>query len=99
MAHKVGRPTLLDAVVADRLVALLAGGATVAEAAAAIDVAPRTIQHWRRRAWSRRPEDEPYIDLERRLVAAVALREREDEPLPTWEAVAAELELADPARW
>jgi Homeodomain-like domain len=47
-----GRPSKLTPEIADRLVELLAGGVTVTAAAADLGVDRRTVQNWRRRAWS-----------------------------------------------
>ena len=108
-AHEVrrGRPTLLNAATADRLVALLAGGTTITDAARALDLDRRTVQNWRRRAWSHDPRDAPFVDLERRVIAALAVAERgtsavvpRPDPLTyDWEAAAARLEIGNPARW
>jgi Homeodomain-like domain len=96
-----GRPTKLDQATADRLVDLLRAGSTVRAAAAALDVDRRTIANWRRRAWSQRPEDQPFIELERRLIEALATAPAPalEPQLPTWERIAEGLELEHPERW
>ena len=110
-AHKrrPGRPTLLDAQTADRLVALVAQGRPLSAAARGCGVSPRTLVGWRARAWSRDAADQPHVELERRvqqaLGAAQARREREQaDPLsldrrPDWQAAALALEAAYPERW
>ncbi len=93
-----GRPSKLSPARADQLVHLVASGATCAQAARTVGLAPRTVVGWRRRAWSREPRDAPYIELERRLVAAEALAEHRPAVL-NWEQAAAALEVAYPERW
>ena len=96
-----GRPSALTPETADRLVALVAAGTTLTDAARVLGVVPRTVTNWRRRAWSREPRDGPYIDLEKRLLAALATR-RTPPSAPAsvdWQKVAAELEAAYPERW
>jgi hypothetical protein len=53
-----GRPSKRDDSLADRLVALLAAGVPLAEAAA-VGFDRKTLSTWRRRAWSRDPRDAP----------------------------------------
>jgi hypothetical protein len=62
-----GRPTKLTPELCDQLLAQLATGAGLAEAASASGISARTLRAWRQRAWSARPEDRPYVELERRL--------------------------------
>jgi hypothetical protein len=93
-----GRPTLLTAARADELVRLIGVGSTLANAAQAVGISPRALRAWRARAWSQRPEDQPHVQLERRLVAALAVW-REPPALPSWEAAAAALEAQFPERW
>lgn len=100
-----GRPSKLTPERAERLVELLAAGATTAQAAEALGVSRRTIQVWRARAWSRESRDAPYVALERRLRAR-SLHERRTprveaaEPEPEdWQSIAARLEREAPERW
>jgi transposase-like protein len=62
-----GRPTKLTPELSDQLLAQLAAGAGLAEAATASGISARTLRSWRQRAWSPRPEDRPYVELEQRL--------------------------------
>jgi transposase-like protein len=62
-----GRPTKLTPELCDQLLAQLATGAGLAEAASASGISARTLRSWRQRAWSPRPEDRPYVELEQRL--------------------------------
>jgi hypothetical protein len=95
-----GRPSLLTPEVADRLAGLLAGGATVPDAAAAVGVSVRTVQRWRARAWSQRERDQPFVALERRVHAArVAAAARAPVPVEDWRAAAQRLEEMYPSRW
>ena len=56
----------------DQLLAQLAAGAGLAEAASARRISARTLRSWRQRAWSQRPEDQPYVELEQELRGARA---------------------------
>jgi transposase len=96
-AQKLGRPTKLTPELADRLVALLGAGSTVTAAARELGVSRRSIHYWRSRAWSRRDQDRPFVELERRIVAARlwALRP----PAQSWRQSAAFLETEFPQRW
>jgi hypothetical protein len=95
-----GRPRKLSAAAADALVARIAAGDSLATAARAAGVAPRTLRTWRRRAWSTRREDRDYVALERRVWAAQLAATRQLRPPPEpWEEVAARLELEFPDRW
>jgi hypothetical protein len=51
----------------DQLLAQLAAGAWLADAASTSGISARTLRSWRLRAWSRRPEDAPYVELEQAL--------------------------------
>jgi transposase-like protein len=62
-----GRPTKLTPELRDQLLANIAAGAGLAEAASASGISERTLRAWRQRAWSRRPEDRPYVELEQAL--------------------------------
>jgi transposase-like protein len=83
---------------ADELVELVAAGSTLGAAAEQLGVSARTVRGWRRRAWSSRPEDAPFVALERRLIGALAVR-RDAPALPTWEEAAAALEAQFPEHW
>jgi hypothetical protein len=94
-----GRPGHLTPELADAIVAQLDAGAGLAEGARACGIGARTLRSWRRRAWSPRAADAPYIDLERRIIGALA-RSRPVQPqLTPWEAAAAALEAEHPGRW
>jgi len=67
-----GRPGHLTPELADALVAQLDAGVTLAEAARACGVGPRTLRRWRQRAWSPRPADAPFVRLEKRVLGALA---------------------------
>lgn len=95
--HGRGRPGHLTPELADALVAQLAGGAGLAEAARACGVGTRTLRTWRRRAWSPRAADAPYVDLEKRILRA--LPKGAAEAPPSWEEAAAALEREHPERW
>ena len=62
-----GRPTKLTPELGDELLARLAAGAGLAEAASASGISERRLRAWRQRAWSPRAEDRAYVELERRL--------------------------------
>jgi lambda repressor-like predicted transcriptional regulator len=87
-----GRPGLLS----DAIVARVAAGDSLEQAARAAGVAPRTLRTWRSRAWSRRAKDDAYVRLERRIVFALgaanaSARTTEAKP-ESWEQVAARVE-------
>jgi transposase-like protein len=62
-----GRPPRLTPELREALLARLAAGDGFAEAASAVRVSARTLRAWRQRAWSSRPEDRAYVELERRV--------------------------------
>jgi hypothetical protein len=62
-----GRPTKLTPAVADEIVAVLAAGGSIRDAAASTGVAARTIWAWRSRAYSRDPHDRRCVALERHI--------------------------------
>jgi hypothetical protein len=66
-AKKPGRPPKFTPEVAWRVIALLSAGTTVDAAAVDVGVTPRSIQAWRRRAYSRAPADRGYVEFERAL--------------------------------
>jgi hypothetical protein len=66
-----GRPTKLTSANAARLVAELAAGGSVTATADALGVSRRTVQLWRRRACSSRPEGRPLSSLSRWLQCAL----------------------------
>jgi transposase-like protein len=99
MGHPGGRPTLLTAELADRLVAELAGGATLRDTAALVGVNPRTLRAWRHRAWSRRPDDAPYVELEQRVQRALGHARVTATSSEPWQLAAVRLMASDPARW
>jgi transposase-like protein len=97
--HPGGRPSRLTPALAAALVAQLDAGATLADAATSCGIGARTLRSWRRRAWSPRAADAPYVDLERRIIGALA-RSRPVEPAAMeWQDLAAVLEHEHPARW
>jgi len=65
--NRGGRPTRLSEEVIELLAAYMTLGFTPGQAARAAGVAPRTLRLWRARAWSRLPEDAPFVALEQRL--------------------------------
>jgi transposase-like protein len=71
-----GRPTKLTPELRDQLLANIAAGVGLAEAASTSGISERTLRAWRQRAWSRRPEDRPFVELEQALrdMRASALR-------------------------
>jgi hypothetical protein len=73
-----GRPPKLTAELRDQLLAQLAAGAGLAQAASASGISERTLRAWRERAWSTRPQDRPHVDLEQRLRDARAAAARRD---------------------
>jgi hypothetical protein len=94
-----GRPSKLPEL-ADRLVELMAGGATVTAAAAELGISRRTLQTWRARAYSREPHDRPHVLLEQRVQAArVEAAASASAPVEDWRTLAARLEEMDPLRW
>jgi hypothetical protein len=86
--RRPGRPTKLNDELADRLVLLVEAGVPLSSAATTLGVTARTIQLWRARAYSTRPQDRPHVELERRLQRALGRREAVMTP---WEASAAAL--------
>lgn len=75
-----GRPSKLTPERADRLIALLAQGTSIKDAAAAIGVTRRCVHYWRLRAYSARPVDQPFVELEKRLQAALLKRAAKGNP-------------------
>jgi hypothetical protein len=75
-----GRPPKLTHELRDQLLAQLTAGAGLAEAAPASGISARTLRSWRQRAWSVRPEDRPYVALERALRDARASARASDDP-------------------
>jgi Transposase len=73
-----GRPPKLTPELRDQLLAQLAAGAGLAEAARASGISERTLRSWRQRAWSARPQDRPYVELERQLRDARATAAKRD---------------------
>jgi hypothetical protein len=100
-ANKSGRPSKLTPERADQLVALLGAGVGVADTARELGISRRTIQVWRARAYSTRLEDQPYVDLERRIWRAIAdgRSPTSAAKLTSWEEAAAMLEQEFPERW
>jgi Homeodomain-like domain len=96
-----GRPCGLTDAIRDRLADQVASGLTLQEAAAACGLSERTVRFWRRRAWSERPADAPFIELERRLQRALGRREeRQLQPAADdWMEAASRLEQQAPERW
>jgi hypothetical protein len=106
--RRAGRPTVLSDVVADRVVAELYAGGTLDNAAARAGISPRTLRSWRERAWSQRPEDQPFVRLEQGVRLALArarlapepASEPPPEPAPEpWQDIAARLAADDPLNW
>jgi hypothetical protein len=95
-----GRPLRLTPELGELIAAELAAGADLGKAARAAGISPRTLRSWRQRAWSSRPEDRRYVELEQRLRPllgpgdAASSGRHGAEP---WEAVAARIEANE--RW
>jgi hypothetical protein len=103
--QRVGRASLLEPDVIDRLEAMLKAGNYIEVACRAAGVAPRTFRDWMVRGRSERPGDELYRELvgrieqalaegEVRNVAQIASAAREN-----WQAAAWLLERGYPERW
>jgi transposase-like protein len=90
-----GRPTKLTLELRDQLLAQLAVGAGLAEAATASGISARTLRSWRQRAWSARGAGPTLRQLERRLRDARASAPREPE---AWRSTA-EILLANERAW
>jgi hypothetical protein len=73
-----GRPPKLTPELRDQLLANIAAGAGLAEAASASGISERTLRSWRQRAWSARPQDRAYVELEQQLRDARATAVRRD---------------------
>jgi transposase-like protein len=97
--HPGGRPGRLTPELADAIVAQLDAGAGPAEAARACGVGERTLRTWRRRAWSARKNDAPYVDLEKRIQHVLRKGAPAEAPATDWEEAAAFLEHERPERW
>jgi hypothetical protein len=65
--RRPGRPSKLTPDVSSELLALVVAGVPVMHAAAKVGIDRRTVARWRRRAYSSRPEDRPYVMLERAI--------------------------------
>jgi transposase-like protein len=87
-----GRPGRLTPELREQLLAQLAGGAGLAEAASASGISARTLRSWRQRAWSTRPADRPYVELERQLRDARASAPPGPEPWKSTAQILAENE-------
>jgi hypothetical protein len=92
-----GRPARLTPELGELIAAELAGGADLAQAAGAAGISSRTLRSWRQRAWSSRPEDRPYVQLEQRLRPLLGSDERRhrDGAMEPWEAAAARIAAND----
>jgi hypothetical protein len=99
--HPGGRPSALTPEVADVLIARLAAGDTLAAAARAAGIGPRTLRTWRHRAYSTAAQDRLHVALERRIEAALLVAARRAaHPSPrTWQEAAAVLVSQYPERW
>ena len=90
---------LLTGELAEAIVTQIAAGLGLGEAARACGVGPRTLRSWRRRAWSQRAADAPFVALEKRIQRSLApVAPVEPVPQP-WEEAAAALEAEHPERW
>jgi len=94
-----GRPSSLTAELADAIVAEISAGSTLGEAARACGVGSRTLRTWRRRAWSPREVDAPYVVLEKRVQRALRKSSPLDAQSMSWKEAAARLEVEHPERW
>jgi hypothetical protein len=97
--HPGGRPGHLTPELADAIAAQIAAGLGPGEAARACGVGERTLRTWRRRAWSTRASDAPYVDLEKRIQRALRKGSPEEAAATDWEEAAAFLEQERPERW
>jgi hypothetical protein len=71
---RIGRPSLLTDATEARVVAALAAGGSVRDAAAAAGVSARTVWSWMQRARSRDPADARHVAFERRVTRALLAR-------------------------
>lgn len=103
-----GRPSLLTDAVEERVVATLAAGGSVRDAAAAAGISARAIWSWMERSRSRDPADARHVAFERRVTRALLARTgsgaavaRELAPAPAedWRTIARRLEQEHPSRW
>jgi hypothetical protein len=86
--------------VVEVIVARVAAGDTLAEAARAAGVGVRTVRSWRRRAYSVEPADRPHVELERRLQAARLVAAQAIPPSgERWQTLAHRLAAEFPERW
>jgi Homeodomain-like domain len=69
-----GRPTMLTDATEARVVAALAAGGSVRDAAAAAGVSARTVWSWLQRARSRDPADARHVAFERRVSRVLLAR-------------------------
>jgi len=92
-----GRPSRLTPQTVELIAAELAGGASLAEAATASGISERTLRSWRQRAWSSRPEDRAFVELEQRLRPLLGADERRhrEGAMEPWEAAAARIAAND----
>jgi transposase-like protein len=94
-----GRPALLTGELAGAIAVQIAAGLGPGEAARACGVGERTLRTWRRRAWSSRPGDAAYVDLEKRILRALRKGSPTEAAAIDWEEAAAFLEHERPERW
>ncbi len=105
-----GRPSLLTDATEARVVAALAAGGGVRDAAAAAGVSARTIWSWLERSRSRDAVDARHVAFERRVTRALLARagtptavttgttpEAEEPVIEGWEMIASRLEANDAA--
>ena len=78
---------------------MLGAGVGVADTARELGISRRTIQVWRARAYSTRPEDQPYVELEQQIWRAIADGRPRTPRLASWEKATAMLEDQFPERW
>lgn len=104
-AGLVGRKTLLDAELADKLVAMLRAGAYLPVALRAVGVAGRTYREWMQRGRSGKAEDVPFAELRDRVQRAqaeaevVLVNEITKASRESWQAAAWLLERLAPVRY
>jgi hypothetical protein len=94
-----GRPGHLTPELADAITAQITAGLAPGAAARACGVGERTLRTWRRRAWSSRAADAPFIDLEKRIQRALRKGSPTETAATDWEDAAAFLEHERPERW
>jgi transposase-like protein len=89
-----GRPTALTSEAVAAILAAIASGKTLDDAAHAAGVDPSTLRRWRRRAWNPEPSARRAVELEQAIVRTkLALLDHRPRREPmTWEGLMVELD-------